>query len=695
MQNRFPLQVIFALSSLILSKAQDVNGSDHSCLKSSAADDGKTRVTFLREDAAGVRSLYLTLWSEDTRPVACEVNTDPLVTDGYRTYCDTSGTQGQEIPQRFNISLLFAPDAPCALSSSSAPKFTRRTRSDGSAGKTRKKRSWFFPGTLWCGTGSKASNYEQLGMFQTADKCCREHDHCLHVILGLTKNYGLFNPNFFTVSHCNCDQRFQQCLLSANDTIASMVGYTFFSVLKVPCFELKMQKRCTEMYWWGACKESGKAPQAVLRSPLPFNTSRKHSNNPDKSVSTSNKGQNADKSSVIKSSETSPKSEHRCRSNDVTKEDTFHVRQENGKGCKRHRKLNTVAPSQIAPMSRAHTTTSSIKTFIFNVSKSSAPNKKKGGKKNSTRKGLSAHTTQRSRISPQVTTNSHWHTTSTTQSTPSLTEEPTLQLHSATTIITAVTKTTTNRKKNPKQSPCCGFKVPMRGDNFDPHCKGCLRQNMTYNTTTASPSTYGLPTANKLKKTTETPKEDTLRKLWSTTTSATLLTTKVKTTASTHKHGKPQKQMESPLLQNNTNNQRLCGSLKHLDDCKYKIQPLEKKYGLQNMESKSAYHCDCTSRLAVQIESFKQASILPTLLMDFVSQYCFKLPEGKKCHRRKSCSGGFTKASDLLQALKMIEEKDTAGVRKSGNFRRRGIPVRLYKRCLRLEREATIMAQFT
>ncbi|XP_051278412.1 group 3 secretory phospholipase A2-like [Dicentrarchus labrax] len=113
------------------------------------------------------------------------------------------------------------------------------------------------------------------------------------------------------------------------------------------------------------------------------------------------------------------------------------------------------------------------------------------------------------------------------------------------------------------------------------------------------------------------------------------------------------------------------------------------------MESKTAYHCDCTSRLAVQIESFKQPSTLPTLLMDFVSQYCFKLPEEKKCHSRKSCSRGFSKASDLLRALKKIEEKDTAWVRNSVNDRKRGIPVRLYKRCLRLERGADIMAQLT
>lgn len=125
--------------------------------------------------------------------------------------------------------------------------------------------------------------------------------------------------------------------------------------------------------------------------------------------------------------------------------------------------------------------------------------------------------------------------------------------------------------------------------------------------------------------------------------------------------------------------------------------------------------------------------------MDFVSQYCFKLPKEEKCNNRKrfhsnlwqilvvavqvsywmcefsflvwqtievsfscffprlffSCSRGFTKASDLLEALKKIEEKDTAGVRKSGYGRKRGIPVRLYKRCLRLEREADVIAQLT
>ncbi|XP_073321574.1 group 3 secretory phospholipase A2-like [Pagrus major] len=272
MQSRCLLQVLLALSLLILSKAQNVIGSDPSCVRSSPAEDGRTRVTFLRQDAVGVRSLYLSLWSEDTRLLSCEGNTDPAIVERYGALCDRRGTQDQEIRQRFNISALLAPDAPCALLSSSAPKFSRRVRRDGTEGKSRRKRAWIFPGTLWCGTGSKAAKYEQLGMFEHADRCCREHDHCPHIIKALTVNYGVFNSKFFTVSHCECDQRFRQCLSGVNDTIASMVGYSFFSLLQVPCFELKQKRRCTEMYWSGMCKKAGEAPYAVFKKPLPYNS---------------------------------------------------------------------------------------------------------------------------------------------------------------------------------------------------------------------------------------------------------------------------------------------------------------------------------------------------------------------------------------------------------------------------------------
>ncbi|XP_029296353.1 group 3 secretory phospholipase A2-like isoform X2 [Cottoperca gobio] len=725
MQIKCLLQVVLALSLHIHSKAQGVIGG-HSCLRSRTADGGQTRVTFLREDASGVRSLYLSLWSEDTRLVTCEVNANPLVTETYRTRCYRSGTQGQEITPRFNISMLLAPDAPCALASSIVPKYTRRTRREVTVEKVRRKRAWIFPGTLWCGTGSKAAGYEQLGMFESADRCCREHDHCLHVILSFTVNYGVFNSNLFTVSHCDCDRRFRQCLLGVNDTISSMVGYSFFNILRVPCFKIKQKRQCTEMYW---CKGAKKAPYAVFKSPLPYTSdvTSKHSDKADSNMLTGSEGQHVTESFVINPLRKSPKGKHKCSA----RGDTLYLRRTKGKGCKRHMKLYTAEASQMPPMSRAHTTTPSTKMGLLNASKSSALtlNKKGVGQKKSSRK--SAYPKLRSQVPLQVITSSYPPLTSTIQSTPSSTQKPTVQLHLPMST-TTVTNTAISGKKVPKQSHCCGFRVPLRGDTFQPHCKGCLEQKTISHKTTVTPSTttYGLPLkvttdrTLRLKKTTERPGQDSSKRLWSTTTSTTAVTTKLKIAASVHKDGKPQKQMDSPLLQkhtsqepmgstrsqnrnaerslklniafhNVTDNQLPCGSLKHLDECKYKIRPLKKKYDLQNNESKTAYHCDCTSRLAVQIESFKQPSIVPTLLMDFVSQYCFKLPKEKKCHRRKSCSGGFTTASDLLQALEMMEEKDAAEVRNSGNDRRRGIPARLYKRCLRLEREADVMVQLT
>ncbi|KAK5932490.1 hypothetical protein CgunFtcFv8_004191 [Champsocephalus gunnari] len=312
---------------------------------------------------------------------------------------------------------------------------------------------------MWCGTGSQAVRYDQLGMFESADRCCREHDHCLHVIPSFTMNYGVFNHNLYTVSHCDCDQRFRQCLLSVNDSISSMVGYSFFSILRVPCFELKQKKHCTQLYWWGTCKVSQSAPYAILESPLPY-----------ASEVTSKKGNHTD---------------------------------------------------------------GNVLTVTTKLKKAASVNKNEKPKKQK--------------------------------------DFPLLQ-------------------NNPSGEPM-----------------GSTRAQ------------------------------------------------------STHAERRPKQNI---VLHNATDNQLLCESLTYLDECKYKIRPLKKKFDLQNNESKTAYHCDCTSRMAVQIESFEQPSILPMLLMDFVSQYCFKLLKEKKCHSRNRCSGGFSKASDLLEAVEMMEEKDTAGVRK-------------------------------
>ena len=39
-----------------------------------------------------------------------------------------------------------------------------------------------FPFTKWCGPGSTAQNFDDLGADSGTDICCREHDHCDHGI---------------------------------------------------------------------------------------------------------------------------------------------------------------------------------------------------------------------------------------------------------------------------------------------------------------------------------------------------------------------------------------------------------------------------------------------------------------------------------------------------------------------------------
>lgn len=147
-----PVLFVISLLYLILTEAHNMSPPDLSCLRASPFDDGQARITFLA-DVAGVRNLYVSRWSEDHRLVSCERITDPVETERYAGSCDPSDSRGHEITRRFDVSSLVAPDAPCARASAGGEH----------NGKIRRKRGWVFPGTRWCGTGSLASSYDQLG----------------------------------------------------------------------------------------------------------------------------------------------------------------------------------------------------------------------------------------------------------------------------------------------------------------------------------------------------------------------------------------------------------------------------------------------------------------------------------------------------------------------------------------------------
>ncbi|KAK7097953.1 hypothetical protein V1264_004856 [Littorina saxatilis] len=108
--------------------------------------------------------------------------------------------------------------------------------------KRRAKRAtgWtIFPGTKWCGPRNKAAHNNELGALAELDKCCRTHDKCDVCIKSWRSKYGKFNWYMWTVSHCNCDDVFRQCLRNVGwpqKIAATSVEHIYFSFLGVRCF---------------------------------------------------------------------------------------------------------------------------------------------------------------------------------------------------------------------------------------------------------------------------------------------------------------------------------------------------------------------------------------------------------------------------------------------------------------------------
>ncbi|XP_064323712.1 protein PROCA1 [Phalacrocorax carbo] len=135
-------------------------------------------------------------------------------------------------------------------------------------GRPRARRGLTYPGTLWCGAGSNADAYEQLGEHRDTDRCCRDHDHCQHVIHPFTARYGYRNLRWHTISHCDCDRRLKECLRQVNDTASRVVGQAFFNVIQVPCFEFAYKEECVEPYLYVWCKAYNTVAVAVPREPV-------------------------------------------------------------------------------------------------------------------------------------------------------------------------------------------------------------------------------------------------------------------------------------------------------------------------------------------------------------------------------------------------------------------------------------------
>ncbi|KAM4702491.1 protein PROCA1 [Discoglossus pictus] len=203
------------------------------------------------------RELVTTTWDSRKQLVSCSVDVDERAVRYLVTQCRGQKAAG---------TLSYGGFAEAKLSCQIFQHASEQPPAKETAEKEhhhRAKRGFTYPGTLWCGAGNIADTYEDLGDHRETDSCCREHDHCAHVIHPFTSNYGYRNFRWHTISLCQCDSKFKQCLREVNDTASRVVGQAFFNVIQVPCFELTYKHQCVERYWYGWCKKNGTVEVAV------------------------------------------------------------------------------------------------------------------------------------------------------------------------------------------------------------------------------------------------------------------------------------------------------------------------------------------------------------------------------------------------------------------------------------------------
>ncbi|KAJ8338637.1 hypothetical protein SKAU_G00354230 [Synaphobranchus kaupii] len=595
-RNALRVAILIALYSFAGAYVTAHAGSGTFCYWTRSVSDARGRRShhsFLRLSAnARARSLqlYHSIWTQDRRLVDCAVTDEPAVTESYLLLCrEEQAGNFTDVPEtRFNVSLLLAPGNPCADPFTAGVEASKRAKRqindpdlaepyiawDSSGVKLRRqKRAWIIPGTVWCGSGNKADNYDDLGLFSQTDMCCREHDHCTETIPAFKSGYGIFNRHFFTVLHCDCDDRFRECLLTANDRVSNMVGYGYFNLIKTPCFTFTEKMQCTQTNWFGMCMLSEMSPFAVLQDPTEYNSTL-----PGKD------GQFGGTAVPAATPE----------NQNVTSPMATPIQ-------------NITSPAAETRPPPTHRPKPRLRCRPKGPSRGTAS---RPGRRRGLRRRVCVE--QPTPPSPQAGRGSD-------AARPQLPA-----LSSAGPQLPALSSV--------------GPQLPALSTRADPSSENALP---TARPRTPRPVPHNQPA----------PLEDS--------------------------------QKTEP-----------CDCYKHLDECGLQIPPLRKRFGLKNLERKTLYHCNCTHRLAQQLQEQTEPDAVQSLLVDFVSLSCFLLTPPEDCPVTAGCPAVLSEASHLRLAL--TKRESPAGreypdipnlkvkrhdTRKS---KRKRIPVRLYKKCLRI-----------
>lgn len=154
------------------------------CFWTRSLSNGQTHYMFLHQTTTGKERSFVifdSTWNKENSLLDCITSNNHAATKSFSSKCQKAQDGPfSDIPDgRFNISMLVEPDGPCVvvgqLPELSVPlrrtrdleimdrKTISRNSGESSQKLKRSKRAWMIPGTVWCGSGNKASDFSDLG----------------------------------------------------------------------------------------------------------------------------------------------------------------------------------------------------------------------------------------------------------------------------------------------------------------------------------------------------------------------------------------------------------------------------------------------------------------------------------------------------------------------------------------------------
>lgn len=142
------------------------------------SEHGSYQVSFLTHslDALASPLFYWSKWTSEKRVEDCFMSGDRTLVTRYLSLCreERAFDNAVKFPFPFNLSALVENASLCERNSYFHFTLDKGDVNQGqqmdSRAKTRSKRAWVLPGTLWCGRGTRANNFEQLGRSASISK---------------------------------------------------------------------------------------------------------------------------------------------------------------------------------------------------------------------------------------------------------------------------------------------------------------------------------------------------------------------------------------------------------------------------------------------------------------------------------------------------------------------------------------------